>query len=101
MTIMPVFILMMHVKPNDDHPQLSAIAGAYVNCFVEAESFDVAEETALMFLKSHYWIPIALEEGYGVTEDDYVGDPDGLAVYKQVLIDKELYTIHTYDTEGD
>ena len=98
---MPVFILMMHVKPHDDHPRISEIAGAYVNCFVDAETFDIAEAMALKFLRSHYWIPIALEEGYGVTEADYVDDPAGLEVYKRVLVEKELYSIHTYDTESE
>jgi hypothetical protein len=98
---MPVFILMMHLKPHDDHPRISEIAGAYVNCFVEADSFDTAEAMALKFLKSQYWIPIALEEGYEVTEDDYVGDPAGLEIYKRVLVEKELYSFHTYDTESE
>lgn len=98
---MPVFILMIKVKPDPDNPQVSEIAGAYVNCFVEAETFVLAEEIALKFLKEKCWNPIVLEESYEVTEDDYEGDPEGLEVYKQVLIDKEKYTFHTYVTEDD
>lgn len=98
---MPVFILMIKVKPNDDNPQVSEIAGAYVNCFIVAETFDLAEQIALTFLKNESWIPTALEESWEVTEKDYENDPEGLEVYKQVLIDKEKYTFHTYVAEED
>jgi hypothetical protein len=98
---MPVYILMINVKPDNDNPQVEQIAGAYVNCFVEAETFDLAEEIALKFLKEESWLPITLEERWEVTEEDYENDPAGLEVYKQVLIDKEVYTFHTYETEDD
>lgn len=96
---MPVFILMIHVRPASDNPRISEIAGAYANCFIERKTFELAEEVALKFLEEECWIPIKLEEGYEVTESDYIGDPKGLEVYKQVLIDKEVYTFHTYETE--
>lgn len=96
---MPVFILLIHAKPSADNPEILEAAGAYVNCFVEAETFDLAEGIALKFLKEERWTPISLEEGYEVTEDDYDGDPEGLKVYYQVLIDKQKYTFHTYETE--
>ena len=93
---MPVFILIIHARPENNNPEFSEVAGAYVNCFIERETFDLAEQIAIKFLKDEYWIPIELEESYMVTEEDYAGDPKGLEVYKQVLIDKEMYTYHTY-----
>lgn len=96
---MPVFILMMHVKPTDENPGVNEIAGAYVNCFVESDTFDTAEKMAIQFIRNHHWAPIDLEEGYEVTEADYDGDPNGLEIYKQVLIEKEKYTFHTYTIE--
>jgi hypothetical protein len=53
-----------------------------VNCFIERETFQGAEEIALKFLKEENWLLIALEEGYEVNEYDYEGDPEGLEVYK-------------------
>jgi hypothetical protein len=98
---MPVFILIIHARPGNDNPRFSEVAGAYVNCFIENETFDLAEQTAVKFLEDSFWIPIELEESYEVTEDNYVGDPEGLEVYKQVLIDKEIYTFHTYVSGSD
>jgi hypothetical protein len=92
---MPVFILIIHAKPVKVNPDT---AGAYVNCFIEAETFELAEQTALKFIAAENWKAIALEEGYEVTEADYVDDPKGLKVFEQVSIDKELYTFHTYET---
>jgi len=98
---MPVFILMIKVEPEDGNPEVGEIAGAYVNCFVERETFELAEETALKFLREEKWTPIKLDESWEVTEEDYENDPKGLEVYKQVLLDKEIYTFHTYLTEDD
>ena len=98
---MPVFILMIKVEPDDDNPQSGEIMGAYANCFIEAATLELAEEIALKFLKEEQWLPITLEESWEVTEKDYDNDPKGLEVYKQVLIDKEKYTFHTYVTEDD
>jgi hypothetical protein len=98
---MPVYILIIHARPANDNPKFSEVAGAYVNCFIENETFDLAEQIAIKFLEDEYWIPIELEETYEVTEDNYVGDPEGLEVYKQVLIDKEIYTFHTYVSDSE
>ncbi|HEX7902669.1 MAG TPA: hypothetical protein VF487_02240 [Chitinophagaceae bacterium] len=98
---MPVFILIINAKPEQENSKVTDIAGAYVNCFIEAETFDLAEETALKFLTTENWRAIGLEESYEVTKDDYFNDPKGLEVYQQVLIDKEVYTFHTYKTEDE
>lgn len=98
---MPVFILMIKVKPDNNNPQVGKIAGAYANCFIEAGTFELAEETALKFLREESWLPITLEESWEVTEKDYEDDPKGLEVYMQVLVYKQMYTFHTYATEED
>ena len=98
---MPVFILIINVEPNSNNPQRGEIAGAYVNCLIEADKFEVAEETALKFLHDEQWLPVCLEESWEVTENDYKDNPKGLESYKQVLLDKEKYSVHTYRTEGN
>ena len=98
---MPVYILMIHVKPNDNNPKAEEIAGAYVNCCVEAENFKEAENIAIKYLRGEHWMPIELEETYEVSEKDYVNDEKGLEVYKQVLIDKVKFSFHTYETEDE
>ena len=97
---MPVFILIIHAKPELENQEATEIAGAYVKCFIEAETLELAEKTALKFLTAENWRAIALEESYAVTENDHIDDPGGLEVYQQVLVDKEVYTFHTYET-GD
>jgi hypothetical protein len=98
---MCVFILMVNVKPETSHPLFGEIAGAYANCYILSESLESAEETALKFLEQEGWIPIRLEDNWEVTEDDYAHDKDGLEIYRQVLIDREVFRIHTYDEEED
>jgi hypothetical protein len=98
---MPVFILLFHVKPTEDNPRKSEVAGAYVNCLILRSSLDDAEEIALEQIEELEWQPITLEETYEVTEDDYKDDPKGLEVYQQVLNDGEYYSIHTYEKEGE
>jgi hypothetical protein len=58
---MPVFILMIHTKPDKINSNTREVAGAYVNCFIEADDFHKAEKKALKYLKGESWIPIKLE----------------------------------------
>jgi hypothetical protein len=98
---MPVLIFLIKVEPASDNPEFGKIAGAYVNCFVVSADFEQGEETALKFLEKENWLPITLEETWQVTEADYEYDPEGLAVYQQVLTDGSKYTFHTYVSEDD
>jgi hypothetical protein len=98
---MKVFVLMIKARTEEANSKHEQIAGAYVNCFVLEATFERAEEIALRHLRNDDWIPISLEESWEATELDYVDDPKGLEVYKQVLTDKEIYTFHTYEKDED
>ena len=76
---MPVFIILFKVEPDEGNPQVDEIAGAYVNCFLETKTFQLAKKTALKFLREEKWLLIKLEESWKVTEKDDKNDPKDLA----------------------
>jgi Suppressor of fused protein (SUFU) len=95
---MAVYFLMYHVKPEQDNPRASEVVGAYVNCWVISDTIEEAVEIAIPKITGLKWIIAYLEEGYEVTESDYIDNTNGLELYKQALIDKEVYNVHMYET---
>ena len=98
---MSVYLLMFHVKPFENNPDFTTLAGAYINCWIVSNTILEAEKIAATQISELLWEIINLEEGYEITEKYYIEDPKGLEVYNQVLIDKEVYTIHTYENDEE
>lgn len=90
---------MYRVKPTEDNPEASEVAGADISCLISTDTLDQAEEMAILKISGLRWVVVELEESYPVTEMNYVEDPKGLELYEQALIDKEVYTFHTYENE--
>lgn len=98
---MPVFYLMFHAEPMAENEKAMNVMGAYINCWLVSDTVEEAEETALIAIQNEKWYPLTLEDAIEVTPNDYIGDPKGFEVYEQVLIDKELYTIHSYESRSE
>jgi|GEM_PF-1746605 hypothetical protein len=98
---MTVYFLMFHVKPNVDNNEDSVVKGAYANCLILSNTIGEAEAVAILKIKKLDWQIIELEEGYEVTESDYVDNAKDMEMYEQALIDKEVYTLHTYESENE
>lgn len=97
---MPVFKLLIHVKPKANNALVTEIAGAYVSCFLNSESYEEAKVNAFQFLAQENWRPIDVEEYKTINEIDLADDSDALEVYYyQILLDGPRYTFHTYDKE--
>lgn len=98
---MPVFYLMYHAEPLAENEKEMNVMGAYINCWLVSETLEQAEEIALVTIQNEKWHPLTLDEGFEITSTDYIGDPKGLEVYEQALINKEVYSIHTYESRDE
>ena len=79
----------------------SKIIAAYINCWILSETVEQAEETAKQTITELKWEILNLEEATRVSRNYYKGNPTGLSFYEQALIDKEVYQIHTYESQSD
>lgn len=96
-----MFLLTYHCKPQSQTDDLEDVAGAYINCWIEAENFEQAGISARQELDEMDWQVLELEEAFTVTREDYSEDPNGLEYYEQALIDKQVFLIHTYPIEEE
>ncbi|MDB5223437.1 MAG: hypothetical protein JWN83_2104 [Chitinophagaceae bacterium] len=98
---MPVYYLMIHAKPLKHNIEELDVAGAYVNCWIVSDKIEEAEQIAKQKLHELKWDTVNVEESTVITEKNYLNDPAGMEIYEQVLIDKEVYTFHTYESEDN
>ncbi|MCB9173473.1 MAG: hypothetical protein H6589_02600 [Flavobacteriales bacterium] len=94
-----MFLLTYNVKPNTTNVEYIETCGAFVNCFIEADSFDEANLIARGGIEMNDWRIIELEEFKTITYDDFLDDSDKREYYEQALIDKEVFVFHTYPNE--
>jgi hypothetical protein len=96
---MKMYFLVYHAQPQPGLKDAKDIGGAYVSCWIEADSIDQADTIARQEIATVKWDVVEKEEAYEVNADDYSSDADGLELYQQALVDKWVLTFHTYPIE--
>ena len=90
-----MFFITYHAEPNTGI-QNSEIGGAYINCWIEAESIDQAEQMARTKIEEENWTILDKEEAYEIQRSDYLENSNGLNYFDQALVDKLVLVFHTY-----
>ena len=83
-----------HVRPTEESDNEEEIGGAYVNCFIESDSSQQAQEIAKKQITELKWEIIELEE-FTNLDQDTVSDENN-EYYEQALLDKEVFVFYTY-----
>ena len=93
--------LQFEATPLRNHPEASTLGGAYVNCWVVAETQSDAETMARKSIIEQLWRIDKLTECYEDDRSLYDADADGLQYYDQAEIDGGVYVFHTYLIDDD
>jgi hypothetical protein len=88
---------MFHGQPKLDAADVDNVGGAYINCYVHANSLGQAEKISRKDIRKMKWEILEQEEAYELDADS-VSD-EGREYYEQALIDKTVYILHTYPIE--
>ena len=96
---MAIYFFTFHAQPRPDLEDADGIAGAYTNCWIEADNINQAEKIAKQEIGDLRWEILEKEDSFEITEDHYSKDSDGYDYYKQALIDKLVIVFHTYPIE--
>jgi len=91
-----MFFLQFEATPKADHPEFAELGGAFVNCWVTAESINDAESLARAHIEEQRWIVDDLEEAYPIDRSFYDDDPKHLPYFEKALTDGDVYVFHTY-----
>lgn len=90
--------------PTPDAKEFHEAGGAYVNCWIQEEDRERAQESATDLIQEYGWTVESLEEAGTVTGDDYSLEDEDRQFYEQALMEGEVLVFNTWprgDEEGD
>ena len=88
--------LQFEATPLPQHPEASTLGGAFINCWVVADSQSDAESLARSNITEQFWRIDKLAECYEEDRSMYDADAADLRYYDQAVKDGEVYVFHTY-----
>ena len=98
---MTIFYAQYEAIPLPDSDEFGEFGGAYVNCWVEANSEVQASELALATIHERGWKIVSIsQEWCDVTENLYSQDDEGRGHYQQAVLDGECYVFHQWPAEA-
>jgi hypothetical protein len=96
---MPIYFISCHTTPLPSNSEFGSVKGAYINAWIDADDIADAKKTAFKKIKDLDWQIISLEDAKETSKDYFANNLVALEKYEQALIDKAVYTIHTYRSE--
>jgi hypothetical protein len=97
---MPVFYVQYVAAPSPGSEHFETAGGAYVNCWMKANSESEACGHASAVIKESGWTILAVEEQCReVTERAYAEGDEGLEHYRQAVVDGGCYVFHQWPIE--
>ena len=98
---MPIFYFQYQALPTLQSEAFEDSGGAYVNCWVKADSEMQAREIATKAIEANNWRIVSVEEECReVTEEDFSENEKSLEYYLQATIDGECYVYHQWPNES-
>jgi len=78
---MSIYYFLIEAKPMKNNPESEYISGAYVNCWVKADTTKEAIKKAKEYIKWEKWKWLYAEDMYTVERERYLDEPDSLEAY--------------------
>lgn len=89
-----MYLFTITAKTTAENPDHGMVGEAYVNCWINQETLDLAEAVARNSISEENWEVIETEEVTIIEESDYEeGDPD-LAYFQQAITDGEVFVFN-------
>ena len=82
---MAVYYLMMEAVPKPDNPEGRELGGAYVNCWVKADSQTEAQARAKEYIEAENWACLQTEEVSPARREAYLDEPESLACFDEAV----------------
>ena len=78
---MAIYFIMVEAVPNRDNPEIEKVSGAYVNCWVKAETKAFALIKIKEYLKEENWVYVRTEDVFIAEREWYIDIPESLECY--------------------
>ena len=92
---MIIYYLMAEAVPHHDNPESKEYSGAYINCWVKADTPADAVKKAKEYIHNENWDFVSIEDIFSVQRERYLEDPDSLECYDNAIqygLDAIFYT---------
>ena len=95
-----MYFFSIHGVPGPNNPDSVTVGGAFINCYINHATLDLAESIARKSIEEAGWQIVAIEESKIVNSSSFEEDSDGMKYYEQALVDKEVFAYFTYPGDG-
>ena len=92
---MIIYFVMVEAVPNHSNPESKEYSGAYINCWVKADTSADAVKKAKEYIRNENWDFVSIEEFFSVQRERYLEEPDSLECYDNAIqcgLDAIFYT---------
>jgi hypothetical protein len=98
---MTIFYTIYEAIPLPESEDFEVCGGAYINCWVKAQSEEEASKSASAVIHERGWKVVSIqEECREVTEALYAEDEEGRGYYDQAVVDGECYVFHQWPVDA-
>ena len=80
---MNIYFFMLEAIPSEGNPEIEELGGAFVNCWVKAETMETAFDEAVKYLEIQDWEFIRIEDEYITERERWLDKPDCLECYDE------------------
>ena len=99
---MSIYYFLIEAKPMKNNPESEYLSGAYVNCWVKADTTKEAIKKAKEYIKWEKWEWLYAEDMYTVERERYLDEPDSLEAYDTACEYGAMGVFYTFsDDEED
>lgn len=89
-----MYLLTVVAKTNERNPEYQAIDDAYVSCWINRDTLEVATAAAYEMISATEWDVVGTEEVLEVSAADFEGDEESRRHYEQALTDGAVLVFH-------
>jgi len=96
-----IFFAQYEAVPLPESEDFGKSGGAYINCWLKAQSQEEAAQLASAFIQERGWKVVSVEaECREVPHSLYSEDDDDREHYDQAMIDGECYVLHQWPIDA-
>ena len=100
-TVRQLFVVTVVARPAHGTSEFAEFGGAYVNCWIDEPSEEVAISRATAEVRDSGWIPESVSRILAVTRDECTDNEEDRANFDLTLTDGVVLVFHTFPHEPE
>ncbi len=98
---MLIYYFFVEAVPMKDNPESEYVDGAFVNCWIKADSTKSAIRKAKEYIKGEKWRWVNAEDMFTVERERYLDEPDSLEAYDYACEYGAMGVFYTFSDDAE